>query len=96
MYILFKDNNLHSTVLLTMIDKLKIDNHAMSFSHNNPQKKKKELIEIERKNFKPAFIGYTMTHTYRGKNGFGALTLETSQYYFDKELKQITNRKDLK
>jgi hypothetical protein len=54
-----------------------------------------EKIKIIHNNFKPEFNGWTMQHSYRAKNGLGALMLYTNKINFDKELTKITNTSDL-
>lgn len=49
-----------------------------------------EMKEYHR-NFKSVFNGWKMSHTFRGKNSFGATIKNTSVFYFDKDLTQVTD-----
>ncbi len=57
-------------------------------------RKRDSLIHIYldglRNNFKQEFIGFSITHKYRGKNGLGALILKTDTFQLDKNL-SVTN-----
>lgn len=52
--------------------------------------KRKELQVKKRSEFVPEFIGWSISHTYRAKNGFGALDISTDTFYFNKELTEVT------
>jgi hypothetical protein len=43
-------------------------------------------VDSIKKVFKPRFAGYKIIHEYRAKNGFGALTIHTSQFKLDTNL----------
>ena len=51
--------------------------------------KREELQAKMRAEFVPEFIGWSISHTYRAKNGFGALDISTDTFYFDKELTMV-------
>lgn len=51
--------------------------------------KREELQAKMRAEFVPEFVGWSVSHTYRAKNGFGALDISTDTFYFDKELTKI-------
>lgn len=51
--------------------------------------KRKEMQAKLQADFVPEFIGWSISHTYRAKNGFGALDISTDTFYFDKELTKI-------
>lgn len=46
-------------------------------------------MQKENNYFKPQFNGYAMSHSFRGKNSFGALVLNVDTFYFDKTLSKI-------
>lgn len=48
----------------------------------------------EAENYKGEHFGWKMSHRYRAANGFGAITLGTTIFYFDKELTEITRTKN--
>jgi len=50
------------------------------------KQKGSEGLDSLKKAYKPKFLGYTMMHTYRAKNGFGALTLHTTTFKLDTNL----------
>lgn len=54
---------------------------------------KKLLNEYNRKlnSFKGEFNGWKMEHTFRGNNSYGAKTIETMLFYFDKDITRITS-----
>lgn len=59
--------------------------------------KNKEISNIitkEASTYKGEHFGWEMTHRYRAANGFGAITLGTTIFYFDKELTEITRTKN--
>ena len=39
------------------------------------------------------FNGWSMFHTYRGNNSYGAKTIDKSIFYFDKDLTQVIDQK---
>lgn len=43
--------------------------------------------------FKPSFGGWAIDHTYRAKNGFGALGLQTDTFVLDSGLTKVLNLK---
>src|SRR5690606_23828741 len=45
--------------------------------------------------FKPEFIGWEMSHSFRANNRLGAPILHKFLYRFDNEMKSITGRVDL-
>ncbi|MCR8560111.1 hypothetical protein KXD93_20840 [Mucilaginibacter sp. BJC16-A38] len=45
-----------------------------------------QIIEVKEKNYQGPLIGYTITHTFRAKNGFGALELNTKDFMLDSKL----------
>lgn len=51
----------------------------------------------ERKGFNPQFIGYTLLHSFRGKNMNGAMILKREKFQFDSTMKFVmaTELKDL-
>ncbi|SEO56527.1 hypothetical protein SAMN05192574_109107 [Mucilaginibacter gossypiicola] len=48
----------------------------------------KKAIEIER-SFKPKYNGLAVVHTYRAKNGFGALGLHQTMFVLDTNLTKV-------
>lgn len=59
--------------------------------------KKSEVFKMmtnEAGTYKGEHFGWMMSHRYRAANGFGAITLGTTTFYFDKELTEITRTKN--
>lgn len=60
--------------------------------------KKSDSVEnIERingKGYKGRIVGYAIKHTYRAKNGFGALTLSKSDFWIDSTISKVINVQD--
>jgi hypothetical protein len=60
--------------------------------------KKSDSVEtIEKTNgkgYKGRVVGYAVKHTYRAKNGFGALTLSKSDFWIDSTLTKVINVQD--
>lgn len=54
----------------------------------------RSLMHDEANTYKGEHFGWKMSHRYRAANGFGAITLGTTIFYFDKELIEITRTKD--
>lgn len=52
------------------------------------------IIDKKKLNFKPTFEGFKISHTYRAKNLMAALGLHTSIFFFDKEFKLYTSKKE--
>ena len=48
----------------------------------------------EAENYKGEHFGWKMSHRYRAANGFGAITLGTTVFHFNKELTEITKTKN--
>ena len=60
-------------------------------------KKMKLLLreqEDSMKSFKPKFDGWKLRHTYRGKNAVGAVIINTTIFYFDKDISKVTKMKE--
>lgn len=53
-----------------------------------------ELMTSEAASYKGEHFGWKMTHRYRAANGFGAITLGTTTFFFNKELTEITRTKN--
>jgi hypothetical protein len=53
------------------------------------------LDSIAEQSFKPEHIGYAMSHKFRGKNALGAIMLNESGFYFDKDLTKVTDVIDI-
>ncbi len=51
--------------------------------------KYESLFKEKDEEYKGEFIGWIMSHEYRAKNSFGALDLDTKDFYFDKEFTEI-------
>lgn len=49
-----------------------------------------DIIEESKKNFKPKFIGWKMTHKYRAKNQYDATILQNRQFSFNEDITQVT------
>lgn len=47
------------------------------------------------KNYMPIFKGWKMAHSYRSKNTAGNSMISHFMYYFDKDLKEVVNHKDI-
>lgn len=47
------------------------------------------LLKRYKETFKPTFIGYRMSHKFRGKNNLGALIINEYNYYFDPKIEKI-------
>jgi hypothetical protein len=47
-----------------------------------------EKIETKNEGRNGDLLSYTVTHTYRAKNAFGALTLETRDFHINKEFSE--------
>lgn len=54
-----------------------------------------KAIEIK-ENFKSEFSGWKMSHSFRCKNGFGAVVLNEIDIYFNKELTEVVGRGEIK
>jgi hypothetical protein len=52
-------------------------------------------IDSVRSHFKPNFIGYQMTHEFRGANAFGGKIIGMMTFYFDKEITTVIDVVDL-
>lgn len=48
----------------------------------------------EAENYKGNHFGWKMSHRYRAANGFGAITLGTTTFFFNKEFTEITRTKN--
>jgi hypothetical protein len=48
-----------------------------------------DLIKREREHFKPELIGWEISHTFRGKNGFGGTIINNIGFRFDINLTEI-------
>lgn len=49
-----------------------------------------DIIKESKKNFKPKFFGWKMTHKYRAKNQYDATILQNRQFCFNEDLTQVT------
>jgi hypothetical protein len=52
------------------------------------------LMRNEADTYKGNHFGWKMSHRYRAANGFGAITIGTTIFYFDKEITEIIRTKD--
>ena len=52
-------------------------------------------IDSVKSHFKPNFIGYQMTHQFRGSNAFGGKIIGMMAFYFDKEITTVIDVVDL-
>ena len=52
-------------------------------------------IDSVRLHFEPKFIGYQMTHQFRGANAFGGKIIGMMTFYFDKEITTVIDVVDL-
>jgi len=52
------------------------------------------IIKNKAKDYKGKIDGYAIKHTYRAKNGFGALTLSYTDFWIDSSLTKIINVQD--
>ena len=59
------------------------------------EKEFNEEQDRKEKAFKKEFTGYAMTHTFRGKNSFGAMVLSKYRFFFNKELTKVTESFDV-
>lgn len=53
-----------------------------------------KLRDKEESEFHPAFAGYTLTHTYRGKNALGATIITTDKFLLDTKFVVIGKEKN--
>lgn len=65
---------------------LEIDIKYMTMYMDSIKYFNRQLDSIEN-TFKPQFIGYRITHTYRAKNKMNALVLEEKEFLLDSTLK---------
>ncbi|MBF0651265.1 hypothetical protein IR083_20820 [Dysgonomonas sp. GY75] len=45
--------------------------------------------------FKPELVGYSIRHSYRANNAMGSKTIGHYEFYFDKDITEITDVKDI-
>lgn len=53
------------------------------------------IFNLNNKKFKGDFNGWQMIHKYRGNNSYGAKDLATTAFYFDTNIKEITDKLSL-
>ena len=53
-------------------------------------------ISAKGKGYKGGIYSYSITHTYRAKNGFGALTIHKTLFVVDSSISKVTFSKDIK
>lgn len=81
------DLELASITAKTRAERELLEDSANYFKRES---EKYELLFKEKdKEYKGEFIGWIMGHEYRAKNSFGALDLDTKDFYFDKEVTEI-------
>lgn len=54
-----------------------------------------KIAEQLNSKFKPEFIGWEMTHTFRANNANGNKVIAHRKYYFDKEMTRIVDEENL-
>ncbi len=63
------------------------------FKEDELEMKKIDSITIAMmKSHAQIFSGWSMSHTYRGKNAFGSKDISTIVFFFDKDLTEIINK----
>lgn len=55
-----------------------------------------KMLQLEIQNYVPQFIGWKVTHKYRAKNSFNAITLYQYEFRFNKEMTQILSYTPIK
>jgi hypothetical protein len=68
----------------------------MNDFYSNEKIKEMKLRDSIALKFKPSFKGWYIIHTYRAKNGFGALRLDESGFTLNKACDSILNVSDVK
>lgn len=69
--------------------------HTIDTSSIENQNLKKIELEKRKLEFKPDFIGFKLTHSFRGNNLLGNKVISHYVFYFDKDLTKVTNREEL-
>ncbi|WP_183556454.1 hypothetical protein [Mucilaginibacter sp. SP1R1] len=54
------------------------------------------IIDIKGKGYKGSLFSYTIEHTYRAKNGFGALTIHKTRFIVDSAITKVIFSKEIK
>jgi hypothetical protein len=80
----------------SLVDKYLMDFNAELYSeYHDKREEVDDIITQEAAAYTGGeHLGFKMSHRYRAANGFGAITLGTTIFYFDKELTDITRTKN--
>ncbi|WP_184548238.1 hypothetical protein [Mucilaginibacter sp. FT3.2] len=84
----------HTGSLYYMNDKIK-PNEKLEKLYKSKEDSVERIIKEKDKTYKGAILSYSIEHTYRAKNGFGALGLHTTRFQIDSTLMKITYAEEL-